>query len=215
MKNELKQNESLDFKIKSRDESIRARRSIKKIEVWILILSLLAAHFIFRSVIYADIETRSVPISLFHTENETCSIDFPSQPTLIQKSLHVSEGKKLNYDIYLAPFEEKKMFMLLIATYPLPVSGGHEVSGLEGLLQGIVEHHPENRLIFAEFVESFEQPAIDFLVENATSYFRGHALMSGNKLYLIAIEGGKADSDESTFHHFLKSFKLFSLKNLK
>ena len=93
---------------------------------------------------------------------------------------------------------------------PMPLSGGHEIAGLEGLLKGIVGHHPENKLVFADLGELFGHSAVNFLVEGKSTYFRGHALMVGNKLFLIAMEGIKGNLDEPAFARFLKSFKLIS-----
>ncbi|MBU6447201.1 MAG: hypothetical protein KGQ49_07370, partial [Verrucomicrobia bacterium] len=100
------------------------------------------------------------------------------------------------------------VFLLLIATYPMPLSGGHEVAGLEGLLSGILNHNPENQLVYANLTDLMGHPAMDFLVEGGTSYFRGQALMIGNKLYLIAMEGIKGKLDEKIYTKFLKSFNL-------
>ncbi|HSX37404.1 MAG TPA: hypothetical protein VLE95_01065 [Chlamydiales bacterium] len=144
----------------------------------------------------------------FHTKNKECSISFPEQPTLFQQSLKVASGEHLHYDIYLAPFQNKGIFMLLVATYPHPLTGGHEVAGLEGLLKGIVGHNPENKLIFAELVTHEGKPAMTFLVQSVSNYFRGQALMSENKLFLIAMEGRKTELDESMFGKFLESFQI-------
>jgi hypothetical protein len=138
-----------------------------------------------------------------------CQISFPSTPQMIQQTLPLADGvNRLSYDVYLAPHEDKGVFLLLIATYPTPLSGGHEIAGLEGLLSGIVNHNPENRLVYAEMVDTMGIPTIDFLVEGGSSYFRGQALMLGNKLYLIAMEGIKGNMDEKVYSRFLKSFKL-------
>ena len=98
--------------------------------------------------------------------------------------------------------------MLLVATYPHPLFGGHEVGGLEGLLKGIVGHHPDNKVIFAELVTYAGMPAMNFLVQSLSNYFRGQAFMLGNKLFLIAMEGRKAELDEETFKKFFESFQL-------
>jgi hypothetical protein len=138
-----------------------------------------------------------------------CHIDFPSPPQLVQQSMKVSEaGHQLVYDIYLAPFQNRGVFLLLIATYPGPVHQGNEGVGLEGLVQGIVNHHVDNQLIFANGAELMGRPAIDFLVQSGSNYFRGYALMVGNKLYLIAMEGKKGELDETVFSRFMQSFKL-------
>ena len=130
---------------------------------------------------------------------------------MVQQSLKLSEsGHRLNYDIYLAPFEDKGVFLLLIATYPMPLSGGQEVMGLEGLLKGIVGHSPDNSLVFADLVEYNGHHAVNFLVQSGKSYFRGQALMVGNKLFLVAMEGKKGTMEEKIFTRFLKSFQLLT-----
>lgn len=180
---------------------------MKKIGIWFLALSLFAFHLLFRSVAHAEVRGHSWQ-KIFAKSGE-CHISFPSEPQMIQQTLPLADGiNRLSYDVYLAPHEEKGVFLLLIATYPMPLSGGHEVAGLEGLLNGIVNHNPENELIFADLVELLGHPAMNFLVEGGSSYFRGHALMVGNKLYLIAMEGHKGQMDEAIYARFLQSFKL-------
>ena len=49
---------------------------------------------------------------------------------------------------------------------------------------------------------------MNFLVQSGKSYFRGQALMVGNKLFLIAMEGRKGTLQEAIFTRFLKSFQL-------
>jgi hypothetical protein len=178
---------------------------IKKIGIWALAMGLVLAHIFLSSSIQASPPDASTQ---FYGKEGECSISFPSQPSLVQQSLKVAEGQILHYDIYLAPFEDKGIFMLLIATYPLPLSGGHEIAGLEGLLKGIVGHHPANKLIFANLSEHAGHPAMNFLVQSLSNYFRGQAVMVGNKLYLVAMEGKKAELDEKAFTRFLQSFQL-------
>jgi hypothetical protein len=128
---------------------------------------------------------------------------------MVQQSLKMTEdGLRLNYDVYLAPFEDKGVCLLLIAQYPLPIAPGHEMAGLEGLLNGIIGHNAENQLVFAKVIDLKGIPAVDFLVQSGTNYFRGLAFMSGNKLYLIAMEGKKGTLDEKTFGRFSSSFQL-------
>lgn len=179
----------------------------KKVGAWILAATLLVAHFFFRTVAHAD--TGEGGWKQFFSKAGECKIAFPSQPQLLQQSLKLNEaGHRLHYDIYLAPFEDKGMCLLLIATYPTALPGGHEVAGLEGLVRGIVGHNPENKLIFADLKEFAGHPAMDFLVQSGSSYFRGHAVMVGNKLFLVAMEGKLAERNEPIFIHYLKSFKL-------
>lgn len=182
------------------------KKLVKKIGIWFLALSLFAFHVFFRSVAHAD--TGASWTKIFATSGE-CYISFPSAPQMIQQTLPLADGvNRLSYDVYLAPHEDKGVFLLLIATYPAPLTGGHEVAGLEGLLSGIVNHNPENELVYADLIELHGHTAMNFLVEGGSSYFRGQAVMVGNKLYLIAMEGLKGKMDEPAFNRFLKSFKL-------
>lgn len=181
------------------------KSAAKKLWICLLAFGLLMAHLFFTSALSAS--ERS-PWTRFYSKDGECSITFPGKPTLVQQSLNVSSGQKLHYDIYLAPYEDKGIFMLLVATYPASLSGGHEVAGLEGLLKGIVGHHADNRLIFANLIDYAGHPAMNFLVQSLSNYFRGHAVMVGNTLFLIAMEGRKAELDEGTFDQFLESFQL-------
>ena len=185
------------------------REVVKKIGIWVLALALFMAHLLFRSVAHAE-ETSSWQQT--YSKSGECVIDFPSTPQMVQQSLNVAEGgQKINYDIYVSPFEDKGVFLLLIATHPFPISGGHEVVGLEGLLKGIVGHSPDNALVFADLLDYHGHPAVSFLVQNKMHYFRGHALMVGNKLFLVAMQGRKGTLQEPLFTRFLKSFRLFVL----
>lgn len=176
----------------------------KKVGIWVLAVTLFMAHLFFRSVAHADTGSTWKQI---YTKSGECLISFPSPPQLMQQVLNLSEGKKLFYDVYLAPFENKGVFLLLVATYPAPLAQGHEMAGVEGLLKGIVAHHPENRLVFADLVDVGGHSAMNFLVQSGTNYFRGQAFMVGNKLFLIGMEGLNDAREENVFLRFVKSFQ--------
>jgi len=178
---------------------------VKKFGIWLLAVGLVVAHIFFTTTARAAEVTQD---SRYYTKGGECSIIFPATPALIQQSLKVAEGQYLTYDMYLAPQEDRGIFMLLVATYPFPLSGGHEIAGLEGLLKGIVGHNPDNKLIFANLIEHAGYPAMNFLVKSLSNYFRGYAVMIGNKLFLIAMEGRKSEMDEKIFTKFLESFHL-------
>lgn len=182
------------------------RSKFKTVGIWFLAFSLFAFHVLFRSVGHAD---EGANWKQIYTKQGECNIAFPCTPQMIQQSMPLADGvNRLSYDVYLAPHEDKGVYLLLVATYPAPISGGHEVAGLEGLLSGIVNHNPDNQLIYADLTELNGHPAMDFLVEGGKSYFRGQATMVGNKLYLIAMEGLKGKMDEGAYTKFLRSFKL-------
>ncbi len=183
-------------------------KTTKKIGIWILALSLFMAHLVFRSAAHAGVGSSWKQI---YAKGGECFISFPSPPQMLEQSLNLPEGQKLFYDIYLAPFDTKGVFLLLVATYPAPFAEGHEIAGVEGLLKGIVGHHPNNSLVFSELIEIDGHPAMNFLVQSELSYFRGQAVMVGNKLFLIAMEGKQGSLEENTFIRFVKSFHI--LKN--
>lgn len=180
-------------------------RTTKKVGIWILAASLFMAHFFFRSSVHADTGPAWKQV---YAKGGDCFISFPTPPQILSQALDLPEGQKLLYDVYLSPFETKGVFLLLVATYPTELLKGHEIAGIEGLLQGIINHHPENALVFSNFVQINGNPAMNFLVQNGQSYFRGQAVMVGNKLYLLAMEGKKEFLEESTFIQFVKSFQL-------
>ena len=185
-----------------------SRTATKKIGFWLMIGAIFAVH-LFYSHAHANPPAPRAAWKEVFSRTGDCKISFPTLPQMFQQSFKVDDaGKKLTYDIYLAPYQDRGVCMLLIAQYPIALPGGHEVAGLEGLLKGIVGQHPDNQLIFAELIDIRGFPALTFLVQSGKIYFRGQAFMVGNKLYMIAMEGGKQHFDEPIFQRFLKSFEL-------
>ena len=181
----------------------------KKTSLWLLTLLLLGAHIFFRSqaahaeppVVWKEILPRS----------GNCKISFPSLPQLIQQSFKVDEvGTRLNYDVYLASYQNRGVCILLIAQYPTAIPVGQELLGLQGLVRGIVSQNVENKLLFSDSVENQLFPALNFLVNSGKNYFRAQAIMVGSRLYMIGMEGGKQYFDEAVFQQFLNSFQLIN-----
>lgn len=186
---------------------------LKKAGIWLLAAFLLASHVLMRTALHASEASTWRQVN---TLTGDCSIAFPAMPKLMQQSIPVSEqGHKLNYDIYLAPLNDKSLCLLLVATYPYALRGGHELAGVEGLLNGILGQNPENKLIYANIIDKNGHPAVDFLVQSSSTFFRGQALMVGNKLYLMAIEGILGELNDDDFSHFAESFTLLATKPAK
>ncbi|HSX13175.1 MAG TPA: hypothetical protein VLE96_01985 [Chlamydiales bacterium] len=183
-------------------------RTTKRVGIWIFAFTLFMAHLFLRPA-HADTGTTWKPI---YAKSGECVISFPTPPQMLSQTLDLQEGQKLVYDVYLSPFESKGVFLLLVATYPAELLKGHEIAGVEGLLQGILNHNADNALVFANQIEINGNPAMTFLVQNGQSYFRGQALMVGNKLFLLAMEGKKEFLEEKVFLQFVKSFQL-TMKN--
>ena len=182
------------------------REAVKKLGLWVLVIALFAAHLFFRS--YAEAETMGGWKEIYARSGD-CRISFPVMPQMVQQNLKMKNSEmQLTYDVYLAPYRDHAVCLLLIAEYPMPLSPGHEKAGLEGLLKGIIGQHPDNELIYAEMIEMQGFPALNFMVHSGKNFFRGQALMAGNRLYMIAMEGTKLHFEEMTFQRFLKSFRL-------
>ena len=190
------------------------RNKVKTVGIWFVAFFLLATHAFFQSPLHAEeVAAVSSTWQQVQTRAGDCSISFPSEPRLIQQSLNVSDqGHKLTYDVYLAPLSDQSLCLLLVAVYPYSLKGGHELAGIEGLLNGILAQSPENKLLFANVVDQNGNPTVDFLIQSPSSYFRGQALMVENKLYLIAIEGISGQLDETSFVKFSRSFSLIPQK---
>ena len=183
-----------------------ANKGTKKVGIWLLVIFLFVSHVFIRS---AAVAAESDTWKQIYTRSGDCRISFPTVPKMIQQALTVTEeGDKLTYDVYLAPLNERSLCLLLVAVYPFPLKSGQELAGIEGLLNGIVGHHPDNQLVFAKVIDQKGHQAVDFLVQSPASYFRGQALMKGNKLYLLAIEGKKGELNEEAFKKFTQSFSL-------
>ena len=124
------------------------KESMKKLGIWFLAISLFMAHILFRSALHAN---EGTTWKQTHTQSGECQIAFPTVPQLVKQSVKLSEeGHRLNYDVYLAPFEDKGVFLLLVATYPMALPSGDEMTGLQGLVKGIVGHSPDNRIVYAK-----------------------------------------------------------------
>lgn len=174
---------------------------IKKLGIWFLAFSLFAAHILIRSVAHAA----PVPATSAHN----CDITFPSSPQHVQQSIKLNEeGHQLIYDLYIAPLNNDTLCLLLIATYPNSLTPGSEPAALQALLQGLLNHNPENQLRFAKPSQHKAHPALDFLIQSSNSYFRAFSVMVGNKLYLIAMEGHDTVFNEAQFAKFIESFQL-------
>lgn len=181
------------------------REAVKKIGLWMLVITLFAAHLFFRSQAHAEMGGWKE----IYARTGDCRISFPVLPQIVEQKLKLNkDGLHLSYDVYLAPFSEHEVCLLLVAHYPKDLPTGAEMSGLEGLIKGILNQNVENKLIFAEKIELHGFPAINFMVQSGKNYFRAQAVMAQNRLYMIAMEGMRERFKEAVFQRFLKSFRL-------
>ena len=124
----------------------------------------------------------------FHSVVGNCTMKFPKQPDHLSEKMRLpEEGFDLKYDAYISAVDQKTVFLLLIAQYPDFVDETYARMSLEGFLNGILTHNPNNQLIFADLSLVDGHEALDFFIRTGGVYFKGRALMVKNSLFLMAM----------------------------
>ncbi len=182
-----------------------------------LVLSAAAAMMIVMNPLIAGPEASSkhtqsdrlVSWQDFHSTAGKCTMKFPKYPDHLSEKLRLpEEGFDLKYDAYISALDQKTVFMLLIAQYPDFVDETYARMSLEGFLNGVLTHNPNNQLIFADLSLVDGHQALDFFIKTGGVYFKGRALMVKNSLYLMAMECEVQNYDEGQFNAFVESFQL-------
>jgi hypothetical protein len=145
----------------------------------------------------------------FHSTVGNCKMQFPKQPDHLSEKMRLpEEGFDLKYDAYISAMDQKTVFLLLIAQYPEFVDETYARMSLEGFLNGILTHNPNNQLIFADLSLVGGHEALDFFIRTGGVYFKGRAIMIKNSLYLMAMECEVQNYDETHYDRFVQSFEL-------
>lgn len=145
----------------------------------------------------------------FHSVVGKCTMRFPKYPDHLSEKMRLpEEGFDLKYDAYISAMDQKTVFLLLIAQYPDFVDESYARMSLEGFLNGILTHNPNNQLIFADLSLVGGHEALDFFIRTGSIYFKGRALMVKNSLYLMAMECEVQNYDEGSYNSFVESFQL-------
>jgi hypothetical protein len=145
----------------------------------------------------------------FHSVVGKCTMKFPKYPDHLSEKMRLpEEGFDLKYDAYISAMDQKTVFLLLIAQYPDFVDETYARMSLEGFLNGILTHNPNNQLIFADLSLVGGHEALDFFIRTGSVYFKGRALMVKNSLYLMAMECEVQNYDEMHYNAFVESFQL-------
>lgn len=138
-----------------------------------------------------------------------CSASFPKTPEQIKQRIPLKgEEKELQYYVYVADFERKAVFMLLIAEYPGVVSEENAVKNLEHFLNTLIAQNANNKLLFADLVDVGGYPGMDFFIQSDQIYFKGRAIQANNTLYLLAMECEVVNYSEDHCTFFIESFQL-------
>ncbi len=145
----------------------------------------------------------------FHSVVGNCTMQFPKYPEHLSEKMRLpEEGFDLKYDAYISAMDQKTVFLLLIAQYPDFVDASYARMSLEGFLNGILTHNPNNQLIFADLSLVGGHEALDFFIRTGGVYFKGRAIMVKNSLYLMAMECEVQNYDETHYNKFVESFQL-------
>ena len=149
------------------------------------------------------------PWQEFHSVVGKCTMKFPKYPDHLSEKMRLpEEGFDLKYDAYISAMDQKTVFLLLIAQYPEFVDESYARMSLEGFLNGILTHNPNNQLIFADLSLVGGHEALDFFIRTGSVYFKGRAIMVKNSLYLMAMECEVQNYDEGSYNAFVESFEL-------
>lgn len=146
----------------------------------------------------------------FYSIDGNCEILFPNKPHHIKQVIPISDmNSYINYNVYLSSFdEETTVCMMIVVDFPKKIDEGKELQSLEGFLNGILNHKTEKKLISASFSEFNDLTALDFLVENQNRLFKGKAIISNTKMYLIAMEYDDHLQIDKTYDKYINSFNL-------
>lgn len=143
-----------------------------------------------------------------YSSSGKCSILFPEDPEHLQQTMVLPDDEaELKYDVYVAGFDQKAVYMVLIAEYPMAVNETYAELSLESFLNGILTQNPHNKLIFADLITVQGHKALDFFIRTKDVYFKGRAIMANNQLYLLAMECEVQNYQEGEFNYFIDSFK--------
>ena len=138
-----------------------------------------------------------------------CSASFPKTPDHLRQKLPMKDGdKELKYNVYVADFERKAVYMVLIAEYPGVVNEEYAVKNLEHFLNTLLSQNPKNRLLHANLTKVQGFPGMDFFISTEQIYFKGRAIQANNTLYLLAMECEIPNYQDAHFNHFISSFEL-------
>lgn len=157
----------------------------------------------------AALPKMDMPWQEFHSAVGKCTMKFPKYPDHLSEKMRLpEEGFDLKYDAYISAIDQKTVYLLLIAQYPEFVDESYARMSLEGFLNGILTHNPNNQLIFADLSLVGGHEALDFFIRTGGVYFKGRAIMVKNSLYLMAMECEVQNYDEGSYNTFVESFQL-------
>lgn len=145
--------------------------------------------------------------SLFKCPEKNFSVSFPQSPRHLSNTIKQGEVEEILYDMYIS-VEQPSVYMVLVAQYPTAVPEDNILPSLENFLNGLLSQNAQNKLLEASLVKVQDCAAIDFLIGTNSVLFKGRMMISGNKLYLLAIESDETNLDKKHVNFFIENFQL-------
>jgi hypothetical protein len=145
----------------------------------------------------------------FQSAAGKCEIAFPATPEHVRQKMSMpDEEYDMAYDVYISTQGREAVYMVLIAQYPPFVDDQYAEVSLESFLNGILNQHPNNELVFADLIQVQGHKGMDFFIKTQGVFFKGRAVMAGSNLYLLAMECEHSNYNDVDFKYFIQSFAL-------
>jgi hypothetical protein len=140
--------------------------------------------------------------------SKRCTLKMPNVP---YASSHTNQvrGEQFNYDVLVAPVDNKAVYILLVAEYPKPIPQSNQQTSLEQFLTWITSQNPENRLDRATLIRHQGHQGVDFVIRNGSIYFSGRLVIADSRVYLMAVECEEAQVKNLPVSAYVESLELF------
>ncbi|MFZ4773486.1 MAG: hypothetical protein ACOYK9_05795 [Chlamydiia bacterium] len=140
--------------------------------------------------------------------SKRCSLKMPMAP---YSSSHTNQvrGEQFNYDVLVAPVDNKAVYILLVAEYPRAIPKNQHKASLEQFLTWISSQNPDNRLDSASLIHHQGHEGIDFVIRNGGVCFSGRLVIAESRVYLMAVECDEAQIKSVPVSAYVESLELF------
>lgn len=140
--------------------------------------------------------------------SKRCTLKMPSVP---YASSHANQvrGEQFNYDVLVAPVDNRAVYILLVAEYPRAIPQSNQQTSLEQFLTWITSQNPDNRLDRATLIRHQGHQGVDFIIRNGTVCFSGRLVIADSRVYLMAVECEEAEVKNLPVKDYMESLELF------
>ncbi|MBU6148622.1 MAG: hypothetical protein KGQ54_00315 [Verrucomicrobia bacterium] len=164
----------------------------------------------FNQVAQAPADTlKSQELSNWKTvRSKRCTLKMPSTP---YSSSHTNQvrGEQFNYDVLVAPVDNRAVYILLVAEYPRAIPKNNQQASLEQFLTWISSQNPENRLDRASLIRHQGHEGLDFVIKNGSICFSGRLVIAESRVYLLAVECEENQVKNIPLSAYVDSLDLF------